>query len=147
MQQPHLSRTPKTLTRTQPLSCWCHHRCSRHTDHIHHRHIQNTKTNAITKNITQHALITTLTKETIAMSLYFGVYHYIRKHDYCSCFHAGGIAGVASWWLTFPLDTLRNRQIVHNTTIRNAYRMGSVWSGVYLFDKSLYREWCVIFDL
>lgn len=83
------------------------------------------------KNITQHAHITTLARETIATSLYFGVYHYLRDHDCCSCFHAGGIAGMASWWLTFPLDTLRNRQIVHNTTIRNAYRMGSVWSGVY----------------
>lgn len=83
------------------------------------------------KNITQHAHITTLARETIATSLYFGVYHYLRDHDYCSCFHAGGVAGVTSWWLTFPLDTLRNRQIVHNTTIRNAYRMGSVWSGVY----------------
>ena len=76
-----------------------------------------------------NGIITTAIRESIAMSLYFGVYHYLRK-DGMVCFHAGGLAGVLSWLCTFPIDTIRNRQIAYKTGIMHACRLGPLWSGL-----------------
>lgn len=70
----------------------------------------------------------TLCRETSAFSIYFGSYHHARK--YTTPFHAGGIAGTLNWLLTYPIDTLRNRQIAYQVSVAGAWRMGSLWSGI-----------------
>lgn len=59
----------------------------------------------------------TFARETIAMSLYFGIYHDLKDHG---IFVAGGVAGMLSWALTYPIDTIRSRQISQNIGIVRA---------------------------
>jgi len=70
----------------------------------------------------------TLYRETLAMSLYFGSYFNLRKND----FHpltAGGIAGLVNWTFTYPLDVIRSRQMAQNIPFRKALNQGNLWTG------------------
>lgn len=66
-------------------------------------------------------------RETLALSTYFGTYHKMREH-YGSMV-SGGTAGLANWTLSFPLDTLRTRQIARRCSVREAFKMGHLWRG------------------
>jgi hypothetical protein len=67
----------------------------------------------------------TLTRESLAMATYFGVYHRVREG--ANSFVAGGCAGLANWTLTYPLDTIRTRQIAQGVRARDA--LGHLWKG------------------
>ena len=69
----------------------------------------------------------TFAREVTAMSVYFGTYHRIREG--ANSFVAGGCAGLANWTLTFPLDTLRTRQIAQRCSLMDALRQRSLWRG------------------
>lgn len=69
----------------------------------------------------------TVARETLAMSTYFGVYHRVREG--ANSFVAGGCAGLANWTLTFPLDTIRTRQIAQRVSVLEAMRQGHLWRG------------------
>ncbi len=75
----------------------------------------------------------TCCREVLAMSAYFGVYYRARE-DYGSLV-SGGAAGLANWTLTYPLDTLRNRQIAQGCSVRAALKQGRLWRG-YSFAAS-----------
>lgn len=66
-------------------------------------------------------------RETLALGTYFHTYHTVREHS--NSFVAGGCAGLANWSLTFPLDTLRSRQIAQRCSIREALQQGHLWRG------------------
>lgn len=69
----------------------------------------------------------TLARESLAMATYFGVYHRVREG--ANSFVAGGCAGLANWTLTYPLDTIRSRQIAQGASVMEALRQGHVWRG------------------
>jgi len=66
-------------------------------------------------------------RETVALSTYFGTYHRMRE-NYGSLI-SGGVAGLANWSLSFPLDTLRTRQIAQRCSVSEAFKMGGLWRG------------------
>ena len=67
----------------------------------------------------------TLARESLAMSTYFAVYHRVREGS--NSFVAGGCAGLANWTLTYPLDTIRSRQIAQGVSVGDA--LGRLWKG------------------
>jgi len=69
----------------------------------------------------------TMGRETVALSTYFGTYHKLREH-YGSLV-SGGAAGLANWTLSFPLDTIRTRQIAQRCSVPTALKMGGIWRG------------------
>ena len=69
----------------------------------------------------------TFVRESFSMSIYFSSYHYFRK--YMNSFMAGGLAGLANWTITYPLDIIRSRQIAQNITFRQALAQKRLWSG------------------
>tara|TARA_B110000285_G_scaffold8537_1_gene8721 strand:- start:5193 stop:5849 length:657 start_codon:yes stop_codon:yes gene_type:complete len=72
----------------------------------------------------------TFSRETTAMSIYFGVYNYCVREWNISPFFAGGMSGLANWTVTYPLDVIRTRQMARNCSLRTAYLLpGSLWNG------------------
>ena len=69
----------------------------------------------------------TMLRESVALSAYFGVYHRMREGS--SSFVAGGCAGLANWTLSYPIDTMRTRQIAQRCSVGSAWRQGRLWKG------------------
>ena len=42
---------------------------------------------------------------------------------------SGGICGVTSWTVTYPIDTIKTRQAFHNISFIDACKQGSFWKG------------------
>ena len=62
------------------------------------------------------------------MSTYFGTYHWLKKKHYHPIV-AGGLAGLANWTLTYPLDVIRSRVYGQHIGMVEAYRQGYLWRG------------------
>ncbi len=76
-------------------------------------------------------LHTTLVRETFGISIYFGSYDYLYRQAGINSFWAGGVAGVLSWALVHPVDTVKTRiQMGQAQTVAEALRLGKVWSGL-----------------
>ena len=69
----------------------------------------------------------TMCREVVALSTYFGTYHKMREHS--NSLVSGGVAGLANWTLSFPLDTMRTRQMAQRCSLSEAWRMGRIWKG------------------
>ena len=58
-----------------------------------------------------------------------------KTYDFCyeknnyNPFISGGIAGLANWTVTYPIDTIKTRQTAHNINIYDALKMGNLWKG------------------
>lgn len=70
----------------------------------------------------------TLARESISFGVYFYIYESMRNDNY-SVMASGAISGLANWTSTYPLDVIRNRQIVKNISFKQALSMGKLWSG------------------
>jgi len=57
-------------------------------------------------------------RESIAWSVYFGVYHYLRDRDQHPAV-AGAIVGPLSWFITYPIDVLKTK--IQSTTCNSTY--------------------------
>ena len=42
---------------------------------------------------------------------------------------AGGMAGLANWGLTYPLDVIKSRQIAQGVSIKEALKLGNLYKG------------------
>lgn len=69
----------------------------------------------------------TAVRESLALSVYFSVYHELRER--CGVWVAGGLAGLANWTLTFPLDTVRSRVMADKMTFGKAWTAKGLWKG------------------
>ena len=78
---------------------------------------------------TNRGFTSTLARETFGNASYFGLYFYCKDVLEVPIFISGGIAGIANWTLTYPIDTIRSRQISNNIKIRDAIKMGNLWRG------------------
>ena len=81
------------------------------------------------KLLSINGIITTLLRESLAMSIYFSSYHYLKNNDYNS-FTAGSISGFSNWILTYPIDVIRNRQISQNISFIKAVNQGYLYKGL-----------------
>ena len=70
----------------------------------------------------------TLGKETLATSIYFGTYFYCRDLGWNPLF-AGGFAGLCNSTVTYPLDVINSRQIAQNITVKDSVKLGNFWKG------------------
>ena len=70
-------------------------------------------------------------REAPALSIYFGSYNELKKKDIPLCI-SGGIAGCASWFFTYPLDTIKSR-IQGNIckTFNQSIKMGNLFTGLH----------------
>ena len=71
----------------------------------------------------------TMSREMLALSLYFGTYHWMRDDLKYNSLIAGGAAGLSNWTASYPLDVIRSRQIAQRITIKEAIKMGNFWRG------------------
>lgn len=71
----------------------------------------------------------TMSREMLALSLYFGTYHWMRDDLKYNSLIAGGAAGLSNWTASYPLDVIRSRQIAQRITIKEAIKMGNFWKG------------------
>ena len=68
-------------------------------------------------------------RESVAYTTFFGVYD-LLKNDYD--FHpmiSGSICGVCNWTITYPIDTIRNRQIAQQINILDAIKQKKFFKG------------------
>lgn len=71
----------------------------------------------------------TMARESVALGAYFSTYHALR--DGHNSFVSGAAAGISNWMLTFPLDTLRTRQIAQKCSVQAAWQQGHLWTGLH----------------
>lgn len=71
----------------------------------------------------------TFARESLSSSIYFSSYHYLNRNY--NPFISGGIAGMLSWLLTYPIDVIKTRvQSNNHLSMIGAYKMGNIWSGL-----------------
>ena len=80
---------------------------------------------------TTRGLLSLSTRETLAMGVYFQTFHELKKHM-DNTLICGGLTGLASWTLTYPIDVIASRQIAQNITIREAFSQRNLWKGIHV---------------
>ena len=78
--------------------------------------------------VTTPGKIATMSRELVAMPVYFGTYDYLRSKD-MEIYLAGAGAGITNWTITYPIETIRNRQIAQNITITEAIKQKHIFRG------------------
>ena len=96
--------------------------------------IQKQLNNSIIKNTfkqikTMRGLLSLSSRETLAMGVYFQTFYGLKKHI-DNTFICGGLTGIASWTITYPIDVIASRQIAQNITIREAFHQKNLWKGI-----------------
>lgn len=71
----------------------------------------------------------TVTRETIALSIYFGTYDYMKNEINYHPLISGGVAGALSWLFTYPIDTIKTR-VQSNISIKKAIMSKNYWNGI-----------------
>jgi len=73
----------------------------------------------------------TIARETISMPVYFTTYEYLSTVT--NPFLAGGIAGMTSWFITYPIDTMKTRKQLNkdkNIKILELIKQGNLYNGL-----------------
>lgn len=73
--------------------------------------------------------LTTVFRESVALSIYFGTYHELRKND-ISIISSGGLAGVSNWLITYPLDIIKTRQMTFQISFKEALLRKNLFRGL-----------------
>lgn len=72
----------------------------------------------------------TMLRESIANAVYFSTYYNLKERNIDS-FIAGGISGINSWLLTYPIDTIKTRyQAQHNPSLKKIILQGNFSKGL-----------------
>ena len=70
-------------------------------------------------------------REIISVPTYFIVFQNMKEKYNYNSFLSGGCAGVCSWLITYPLDTLKTRKQLYNTlSLKQLCNIGPLWSGL-----------------
>jgi solute carrier family 25 carnitine/acylcarnitine transporter 20/29 len=73
----------------------------------------------------------TIARETVANAFYFSIYHYMHDNFGYHPFISGGIAGLNSWFWSYPLDVIKTRkQLNLSLTLLQVIKVGNLWSGL-----------------
>lgn len=87
-----------------------------------------TKTIEISQFMRGGGRMATLARESLATSIYMGVY--FNMENKLGAFKAGGLAGLASWTFTYPIDVIKTRQMNDvSLSWKRAIKMGNLWRG------------------
>jgi solute carrier family 25 carnitine/acylcarnitine transporter 20/29 len=73
----------------------------------------------------------TIARETISMPVYFNTYEYLTTVT--NPFLAGGIAGMTSWFITYPIDTMKTRKQLNkdkNIKMLDLIKQGNLYNGL-----------------
>ena len=73
----------------------------------------------------------TTAREIISMPVYFNTYEYLTT--VMNPFLAGGIAGMTSWFITYPIDTMKTRKQLNkdkNIKILELIKQGNLYNGL-----------------
>ena len=82
------------------------------------------------KNIlTNYGKYSSILSETMALSCYFGSYHWARDQNINPAI-SGSIAGLVNWSITYPIDVVKSRQIALNIPVKKAIEMGNLYKGL-----------------
>ena len=74
--------------------------------------------------------ISTTTRESIAMSIYFGTYHSLIDKQW-NPFVAGSLTGAMTWLITYPIDVIKTRmQSDSKITHYQAFKQQNLWKGL-----------------
>lgn len=79
-----------------------------------------------------YGLGSTIARESIAYSFYFGSYFKLTNEYKQDPFISGGIAGLLAWTFSYPVDVVKNRQMAKNITLSSAIKEGRLWRGYSL---------------
>ena len=77
---------------------------------------------------TRNGLYSLTCRETLASGIYFSAFHTLKSHI-DSTLICGGLTGVASWTMTYPIDVIMSRQIAQNISISAALQQKNLWNG------------------
>ena len=89
-------------------------------DHIDHKNVF---------NYIKSGMSATLLRESFGTGLYFGTYYYLR--DKYNPFISGSIAGVTSWFFTYPIDVIKTRlQSGLDSNWKDALERGNLTRGL-----------------
>ena len=70
----------------------------------------------------------TTARESIAYGIYFKSFEECKSRG-LNPFISGAIAGLANWTITYPIDSVRSRQLAYKCTIMDAIKKGNLWNG------------------
>lgn len=70
----------------------------------------------------------TVARESIAFGIYFKTFEECKLHG-VNPFFGGALAGLANWTATYPIDSVRSRQLAYKCTIADAIKKGNLWNG------------------
>lgn len=70
----------------------------------------------------------TMLRESTACGIYFSTYNLLKRNNY-DAFLSGGIAGTASWILTYPIDTLKTR-VQSGMSLSKSIAQRKYWIGI-----------------
>mgnify|MGYP001166748136 CR=1 FL=1 len=68
-------------------------------------------------------------RESIAFSVYFKSYDMMHHKYKYNPLISGGVAGLVNWTVTYPIDTIKTRQTVHNMNFIDCVKLGNFWKG------------------
>ena len=94
--------------------------------------------NQINSNLTIHdiyqtkGIYSTLWRESIAVSIFLGSYYQLKTEYKLNPLLSGGITGLLNWTITYPLDTIKTRQMSLGINMIDAFRMGKLWKGYFI---------------
>lgn len=72
----------------------------------------------------------TISREAFGFPVYYESYYYCRDYLGYHSIIAGGISGLLSWTVTYPLDTVKTRiQSGESKTHMEGIKLGNLWSG------------------
>ena len=71
-------------------------------------------------------------RESIGFSFWLGTYFTLTDSYNYDAFISGGIAGLAAWTFSYPIDVIKNRQMARNIDFKTAWKEGKLWKGYNL---------------
>ena len=71
-------------------------------------------------------------REIMSYSIYFHTYYYLKKKNF-SILNSGGIAGMATWFISYPIDVIKTRiQSGNSKNIINALKQKNLFKGLFI---------------
>ena len=73
-------------------------------------------------------LHTTVFRESISIPIYFNSYYFLNN-KLNNSFISGGIAGILSWFIPYPIDTIKTR-VQSGISLKESIKIGKYWRGL-----------------
>jgi hypothetical protein len=70
----------------------------------------------------------TTARESIGYGVYFKSLEECKSRG-INPFVSGAIAGLANWTITYPIDSVKSRQLAYKCNIMDAIKKGNIWNG------------------